>query len=221
MVDIFDEVSEDLRNERALQLGRRYGGALLGACLLVLLAVAGQQAYVWYVGQQNQKAAMAYIGLTGPIDAAGNSLSPAQMQGDAKNLEDFAAHAPEGYKTLAYLRAAALQAGAGNAAQAEALWQGVADDSAADQLLRDLATLLWAQHAMGSAPDAQVLARLQPLEQNANAYHGLAREAQALIYVREGKTDLAKALLGQIAADPNAPESVRNRADGLLAKLNG
>jgi len=66
-----------------------------------------------------------------------------------------------------------------------------------------------------------VLARLQPLTESSNPYHGLAQETQALVYLNEGKTDLAKALLSQISSDPSAPEGVRNRADGLLVKLNG
>ncbi len=39
--------------------------------------------------------------------------------------------------------------------------------------------------------------------------------------MHEGKNDLAKALLSQVATDPGSPDGVRNRAGGLLAKLNG
>ena len=220
MVDIFDEVAEDLRNERALALARRYGALIIALCVLVLLGVAGQQVWAWTQGKQDAKAASAYIALTGPIDAAG-PLTPAQTQADAQSLTGFAAGAPEGYKTLSLLRAAGLYADAGSLKQAEALWNSVANDGGADPLLRDLANLLWAQHAIGQAPDADVLARLQPLTADGNAYHGLSREAQALVYMREGQNGLAKSLLDQIAADADSPEGVRNRAEGLLAKLNG
>jgi hypothetical protein len=54
-----------------------------------------------------------------------------------------------------------------------------------------------------------------------NPFHGLAQETQALMFLEQGKTDQAKALFSQIASDPGAPEGVRNRAQGLLAKLNG
>jgi hypothetical protein len=221
VVDIFDEVSEDLRNERAVALAKRYGGLLVAALLLVLAGVGGQQFQAWYQQKQNNKAATAYLALTKPLDDAGTGLSSAQALAGAKSLTDFAAGAPEGYRTLADLRAAALYANAGQATQAEGLWNNVADDTSADPLLRDLANLLWAQHALGNAPDGDVLARLQPLTADTNAYHGLARETQALIYLHEGKNDLAKALLAQIAADPGSPDGVRNRAEGLLAKLNG
>ena len=221
MVDIFDEVTEDLRTERAILLARRYGGLLIAALILVLLGVAGQQGYVWYQNKQNDKAATAFIAITGPIDDAGPNLTNDQRQTDAATLTNFAATAPGGYRTLANLRAAALYADAGQAAQAQGIWNNVADDSGADPLLRDLANLLWAQHALGSAPDADVLARLKPLLDQTNPYHALAQETQALLYLHEGKTDLAKALFSQIASDPTAPDGVRNRADGLLAKLNG
>jgi hypothetical protein len=221
VVDIFDEVSDDLRTERAVALAKRYGALLVGACLLVLAGVGAQQAYVWYQGKQNDKAATAYLNITGPLDAAGATLTDAQRKSGAQALETFAATAPEGYKTLANLRAAALLADARDATDALGLWNNVAGDTAADPLLRDLANLFWAQHALGSAPDADVLARLQPLTTDANPYHALARETQALLYLGEGKTGLAKALFTQIASDPNAPDGVRNRADGLLAKLNG
>jgi hypothetical protein len=221
VVDIFDEVSDDLRTERALVLAKRYGALLLVACILVLAGVGGQQAYQSYQQKQNDKAAATFLKLTGPMDAASGSLTPAQMQTDAAALTQFAGSAPEGYKTLAELRAAGLYANAGQAAQAEGIWNNIAADTGADPLLRDLANLLWAQHALGSAPDADVLARLQPLTNEQNAYHGLAQETQALLYLHEGKTDLAKALFSQIASDPGVPDGVHQRAAGLLAKLNG
>jgi hypothetical protein len=221
VVDIFDEVSEDLRAERAVNLLRRYGSLLIIAAILVLIAVGGQQAWSWYQNQQNDKAATAYIALDEQITAQGAGITNDQRVADAKALGNFAASASTGYRDLADLRAAGLYADAGQIDAAEALWNDVADDAAADPLVRNLADLLWAQHALGTAPDNVVLARLQPLTVPENPYHALAEETQALLYLNENKPDQAKALFSQISADPNAPEGVRNRADGLLAKLNG
>ncbi len=221
MVDIFDEVSDDLRAERAVNLLRRYGSLLIIAAILVLSAVGGQQAWSWYQNQQNDKAATAYIALDEQITAQGAGITNDQRVADAKALGNFAASASTGYRDLADLRAAGLYADAGQIDAAEALWNDVADDAAADPLVRNLADLLWAQHALGTAPDNVVLARLQPLTVPENPYHALAEETQALLYLNENKPDQAKALFSQISADPNAPEGVRNRADGLLAKLNG
>ncbi len=221
MVDIFDEVSDDLRAERAARLLRRYAGVLVAAAILVLIGVGAQQGYEWYTARQDAAAASAYIAITDKIDAQGQNIAPADAVADAKSLTDFAGTAPAGYRSIARLRAAGLLAGAGKTADAEALWDQVAADAGADDLVRGLANLLWAQHALGTAPNDQVAARVQPLTAPENPYHALAEETQALLYLDEGKTDAAKALFSQISADPNAPEGVRNRAGGLLAKLNG
>jgi hypothetical protein len=221
VVDIFDEVSEDLRAEQAANLLKRYGGLLIGAAILVLIGVGAQQGWDYYQTQQNNKAALSFIALTDQIDAQGDSITNDQRVADAKALVNFAASAQPGYRTLAKLRAAALYQDAGQVDAAEALWNDVGSDSSADILFRDLGNLLWAQHALGTAPDDVVAARLRPLTVPENPYHALAEETQALLYLHEGKPDQAKALFSQISADPNAPEAVRNRADGLLAKLNG
>ncbi len=221
MGDIFDEISDDLRNERAVKLLRRYGGLVLLAALLVVLAVGGNQAWQWYEARQNDAAATKYLAITSLIDAQGTGITSAQQIADAQQLAGFAGKAPAGYRTLADLRAAGLYAKAGQIDAAEALWNNVSADSQADILLRQLADLLWSQHALGTAPDAAVAARLGPLTASDNIWHGLAQETQALLYLHEGKTDQAKALFSEIASDPSAPEGVRNRADGLLAQLNG
>jgi len=221
VVDIFDEVSDDLRGERTLRLLQRFGGLIIAAALLVVLGVAAQQGYLWHQTRQDNQAATQYLQITQAIDAQGDTASNDQRIADARQLTGFAANAPAGYRTLSRLRAAGLYAAAGQLPQAATLWNAVSADTSADILLRNLADLMWAQQELGTAPNADIAARLQPLTGSQNPFHGLAQETQALLYVREGKIDQAKALFSQIASDPGAPDGVRNRADGLLAKLNG
>ncbi len=221
MVDIFDEVTEELHHDRAVALARRYGGYLLAACVLVLVGVGAQQVWQSRQAARANQAAAQYLALTQDVDQQNAGISADQASTAAKGLADFAATAPEGYKVLAELRAAGLYAQAGQADQAVALWNQVSADGQADQGLRDIATLLWAESQAGQAPDDVVLGRILPLTGQDNPYHALAREVQALVYLHQGKPDLAKALLQQLSADPTAPDGVRNRAQGLLASLNG
>ena len=71
-----------------------------------------------------------------------------------KTLADISATGPAGYQTLARLRLAAVQWNLSQTKQALATWQSVADDGAAPQMLRDLATLTSAQHQVDSAEPA-------------------------------------------------------------------
>ncbi len=221
MVDIFDEVADDLRAEQAAKLLRRYGGSVLAVAGLILLGVAAQQAWAWNQQRLNAAAASKYIALSQQIQAVGPGITNAQRISFAQSEQGFAATAPEGYRTLAELQAAALYAAGGQPAEAEAQWTQLADDTNADPLLRDLASLLWCQHALGSVPDADVEARLAPLTKAANPYHGLAQETEALILIGQGNTAQAKAVLSELVSDPSVPSGVLNRAQLLLSKLNG
>ena len=148
MVDIFDEISDDLRAERAAALLRRYGILFIAAAILALLAVAGQQFWQSYQAKQNSAAAAKFLGITGQIDTLGAGITNAQQIANAQALAGFAATAPAGYRSLANLRAAALYAAAGQIDAAEGLWNNISADTSADPLLRQLADLLWAQQEL-------------------------------------------------------------------------
>ena len=222
MPDIFDEVADDLRAERTRKFLARYAGAFIIAAGLVLIGIGGWKTWQWYQHRQNVHAATQYVTLTNQIAQAGPGLTKAGEIKDAKALTDFAAKAPAGYATLARFRAAALYSEAGDDTAAEALWNKLgAPGSGARPMLRGLANLLWAQHAMGVAPEPAVMARLKPLMAPSNPWHDLAQVNAAVLDMQAGKNAEAKSLLQRVSADPVAPANLRNLAEGLLAKLNG
>ena len=57
MPDIFDEVAEDLRAERTHKLLRRYGGVLVMAAVLVVVAAAGYEGWKQYQGRETTRQA--------------------------------------------------------------------------------------------------------------------------------------------------------------------
>ena len=222
MPDIFDEVADDLRAERTRKFLVRYAGAFITAAGLVLIGIGGWKAWQWYQHRQNVQAAAQYLTLTDRIAQAGPGLTSQGKIKDAKALVDFAAKAPAGYATLARFRAAALYSAAGDDTTAEALWAKLgATGSGAGPVLRGLANLLWAQHAMGTAPQTEVMARLKPLMAPSSPWHDLAQVNAAVLDMQSGQNAAAKSLLERVSADPVAPANLRNLAEGLIAKLNG
>src|ERR1700731_602841 len=61
VVDIFDEVDEELRAERAQQLLKRYGGLIVAGVVLIVGAVVGWQGWSWYEARQDRAAAAQYL----------------------------------------------------------------------------------------------------------------------------------------------------------------
>ncbi|MBN8897837.1 MAG: tetratricopeptide repeat protein [Rhodospirillales bacterium] len=220
MVDIFDEVEEELRAERAQRLLLRYGGVIVGAVVLVIVAVGGWQAWRWWQAKQDAAAAVSYVNAMAMADSA-SPTAIAARPATIGALDALAGAAPQGYRTLARLRAAALKAENGDMPGALKMWDEVAADGAADPLLRDLATLMWAQHQIDHGDPAQLAARLQALTSATNPWRALAREQLALLDLRQGKTDAAKTAFQQLADDVTAPAGVRGRSRSLASKLGG
>ncbi len=214
MSDIFQEVEEDLRAERARKLAQKWGGVAIAAGLLVLAATGGWQAWRWYEAREAATAAGTFLALHRGTEQQGADLANA-----ASGFAALGQSAPGGYRTLARLRAAALKAETGDLPAAIALWEEVSRDSAADPLYRDLATLLGVTHALDRGDPAQLAARLGPLLAEGHPWRASAREAAALLALRRGEREEARRLLEALAADQAAPAGLRERAQRVAAGL--
>jgi hypothetical protein len=221
VVDIFDEVDEELRAERAQRLLKRYGGVIIAAALLVVGVAAGWQTWRWYQTRQDQAAATEYLTAMNRAEAPAGVTDAARNSAAIAVLDKLETTAPEGYRTLARLRAAAAKSASGDLPGALAIWDQIAADTSADPLLRDLANLMWVEHQIDSGDPAVLQARLKPLAAPGNAWHALADEQLALLDMRLGKPDDAKAVLRRLALDTAAPSGVRGRANTLLSRLGG
>jgi hypothetical protein len=88
-------------------------------------------------------------------------------------------------------------------------------------MIRDLASLLWAQRQLDTADPARLEARLKVLAEPDNPWHALASENLALLDLRQGHTDAAKVTLRGLAGDLSLPQDLRGRASLLLSRLGG
>ena len=204
MVDIFDEVDEELREERAAAFLKQYAGVLIGACFLVVAGTGGWKAWGWYQERQDTAAASAYLAAAARTEAAG-AAGPNRPEAIAA-FESVAATAPQGYRLLSRLRTAALRADSGDLAGASVMWDQIAADNAADPLLRDLASLIWCLYHADEGDPAVIEGRL---------------EQMALLDLRRGQTEAARTQFKKLAEDTTAPAGVRGRASAILDRVGG
>ena len=220
MPDIFDEVEEDLRAERARAFGRQFAGT--GIALLVLI-LAGTFGYVYWK-QTRQAAADAvadrFIAAAAQADrATKGTADAAEAAPAASTLAEIAHDGPAGYRVLAGLRLGALQWQTGQHAAALAVWQAVADDTAAPALMRDLATLTSAQHQIDTADPIPLKQRLQSLTGAGNPWRPMAEQLVALLDIRTGNIHDAAGIMQRLTTDPGAPDDMRQMASDLLTTL--
>lgn len=219
MPDIFDEVDQDLRAERARDLLRRYWIFAVAAMVLIVLGIASWEGWQWRQGRLSERAATDFIAAAAFADALPPTGDTSKTAEAVAHFRAIAARAPAGYRTLARLRAAGLLLRSGDLPGAEAEWDAVAADGAAPHIFRELANLQWAQHAVDAGDPAAVEARLLPLTQSDSTFHALALETRALLSLRQGKADAARDTLRNLAIDPLATAPIRDRARGMLVEL--
>jgi hypothetical protein len=218
VVDIFDEISEELRADRARALLVRYGGLLVGLCLAVVIAVAVWQWRQAQTDKENQRVASLFIAAA--AEAAGSNTE----SGRAQAIAEFAAVERQGhaaYTALARLDEAELRSENGDLKGALVLWDQVAGDGSAAPAIRDLAVVLWVQHQLDQGDPVLLAGRLAPVLSPSNVWHGLASEEMALIQLRQGQTAAARERLQALEVDSTVSQNLRSRAAVELASLGG
>ena len=208
MADIFREVDEEVRTERAKELWRKYGAFAVGAAVLAVLAVGGFQ--LWK-HMQAEAAAEASQRLEQAASLAGED-----KPGDA--IAAFAALAAEGGGAglLARFGEAAELARQGDAESALARYEALAGDEDAAPVYRDLARLFRGMMELDAGrPEAAIAA----VEGFSGALRHSAAETMAAARAALGETTAAVAGFKALADDPEAPAGVRRRAAEMLAAL--
>lgn len=220
MPDIFDEIEEEVRAERLRHLLSRYAGLILIAVLLIVAAVAGWRLWGSYQTRRDQRAAVLYLTAVNQVRTPGDAGKETRLAGQSE-LVQLAKTAPPGYRALARLRAAALLEQDGKTAEALAMYNALATDSSAGPLLRQLATLLWAERQIDTGDPQSLEARLKPLAAPDSPWRALAERELALLDMRRNKPEAARATLQGLATDATAPVGVRESAQLLLQQMEG
>ena len=207
MADIFQEVNEEVRRERLLQLWQRYGNVFIALCILIVAAVGGWRGYEWW---QNRKAAESGAAFENAVQLA----EAGKHQEAEAAFAKLAASGSAGYRPLARLREAAELAGTDKAAAVKA-YDEIAADRNAGQVIQDLAALRAGFLLVDTAPYSEIRQRLEPQTAADKTFRHSARELLALSAWRSGDMTAAKQWANMIITDPQTPQGTRSRAEVL------
>ncbi|MCW5747489.1 MAG: tetratricopeptide repeat protein [Alphaproteobacteria bacterium] len=211
MADIFQEVDEALRQDRAKEWWDRHGSKVIGGVVALILAIAAWNGWTWYQTSARGKAGMAF-------SAAVESASKDRAASIAA-LEKLTSGV-EPYASLARLKVAQLTAEGGDHAAAATQFAG-AGQSLASADLRELSVLLGVMQSFDSAAPDDLQARLQPLTARERPWRSSALEMMAAVAMKRQDMPAARALLTELRDDPATPPAMRERARELLAVLGG
>jgi hypothetical protein len=204
---LFREVDEEVRREQAKKLWDRYGTYLVAVSLAVIVGVAGWKGWQYWQLSRSQAAAKVYFQ---GADAAGPRDS---------DLQELARTGPAGYALLARFSLAGELAKTGKRDEAVKAYEAIAADRSVPQAFREAATIRAAYLLADTASSADLKARLADLDKPDSVWRLPIKEIYALAAWREGRYQDAYRLVGEIAADPAAPQGMRQRAQIMAAVL--
>jgi len=207
--DIFREVDEEVRREQLKKLWERYGGLLIAACVLLVVAVGGWRAYEWW---EVKKAAEAGVAFEAAVALADQGKHKEAEEAFAKLAGDSTAS----YRMLARFREAAELARRDPKA-AVAVYDQLAADSSLGRPLQDLAALRAGMILVDSAPYDEIGQRLEPLSAPDRAFRHSARSTLALAAWRAKNIPAMKRWTDMILADAETPAGTRGQIQMLLA----
>lgn len=208
MSDIFREVDEEVRRDKAVEFWKKYQNYMIGAAALIVLATAGWRFYD-YRRLQAAQAAGAQFEQALELDRSGKGPEAAAV------LAKIAAEGPSGYRIVSRFAEAAVRSKT-DPAGATAAYDALAEDASIDPLLQETARLRAALLRLNAGETDKAKAALEALAAPTGAYRHTAREMLGVVALAAQDYQGAGKWLDMVVADPDAPQSPRQNAELLL-----
>ncbi|WP_375614438.1 tetratricopeptide repeat protein [Bartonella sp. AC535YNZD] len=203
------EVNAEFRQEKALAFWRRYGFSIIGAVLLFIIMII---IYQIYYHAQIKKAG--YIG-----DAFIKSLNFADTRHfdkAIKQLENVKDSNFGGYPFLARLREASLLMEQGDMIKSVEIFDSVASDEKAPQILRKVAKIRAAYILVDTGTLEDVKKRVKEMASDTDPMRMSAREALGLAAYKSDKMDEAVYYFKKISEEGALGLKIADRARMML-----
>jgi hypothetical protein len=213
VADIFQEVDEDLRRDKALAFWKKYQNHLIGFAILAVAATAGFSGWKYWKQQRIEANGAAYLQALQTLEKDPKA-AVAQFETLAKDGGGFA--------VLARFQAASQTLKDGDKAKAAEQFTAIAKDGSVDKALKDLAAVLGGLAWLDAGKPADAAKLVEGLTGDNEPYRFSALEVQAQAALAGGDKAKAKTIyeqLKQLGTLPNAPQGVSARAEIMLERL--
>jgi hypothetical protein len=214
MSDIFQEVDEDVRRDKAADFWRRYQTPIF---LLAFLVVAATGAWSYYQDKRLKAAEAANARFEAAV-ALANEGKKAEA---AAAFDAIVKDGPKGYAALARIRAAEARP---DKAQALKELNAIGEDQNVDKLMQQVAMLRAALLVLEGNDRQHLELALGPLMTADGAFRYSAQEWNGLDALANDDFDEAERVFEKVLNDRDAPQSMRQRASaykGLLHAKRG
>jgi len=212
VADIFHEVEEDLRRDQAAAIWKKYGSYIVGAALLLVLAVAAHWGWTKYATNRQMQASADFLSAASTSDIKVREAALAKIAAESGT-----------YGVLARFRLAETAIESGDKAKARGILGEIAKEGGADKALRVLALIQAALLELEIGKPEAATDLVKDLTKEGEAYRLSALEVTGLAALAAGDNAKAKTAFETLKktadAEAGPGSGFAQRAEQMLDRL--
>ena len=210
MADIFDEVSEELKQDQLIQFWKKYSKYFISIALVLIISFLGYFFYNQWKQKMLENSSSQYF----------SAIKKLENKEFESSLEDFSKGVNEnnrGYKILSLFGLAEANFKLGKINEMILNYETIYNNQDIDIYYRDLARLLTVMKN-NTRPLEEQINILQPILNSPSKLQLLASELKILLMINFNKIDDAKKSIDQLLSRPEISSEQKNRLD-LIRKV--
>ena len=212
MADLFQEIDDELRQDKASRLWKLYGKYLIAAAIIIITSVGGYKFWQQKQLDDGEKASIAY-------EAALARSASGDFKGAIDQLNEKELGKTPGYEALSQMQKANLAMKIKDFEAALITYKDITENDDYPQSIKEWASFRRAAVRVEKQIDSNASADLDKLIATDSPWRFLAKEIKAIKEIETGNNSEAKAIFSELADDENAPERLRVRAAEFLQTL--
>lgn len=207
----FEEVDEEVRNERFKELVNKYGAYILAFLIIALSATVGYEKIAqWKISKSEQKNVQ-YV----------QALSPTpDYESNIAALENIVATEKGLYRDMAYLQIASLLLENGQQQKGLEVLQNIYQDTSVMDKIREIAAVKLATYKVDTASYQEIENLLNPIISKTGAWSPMAKELLAMSAIQNKDMAKAQAIYQELLANTNISDEFKARINDMLASIN-
>ena len=207
MSDIFQEIDEDLRQDKVARLWKAYGKYLVALAVFIILVIASYR-FIEHKNEKNREQTSELYELASETGRSGDKKAAIELLSDEMFDENI------GYSIISKLKKAALAKSNNDLEGTEIVLKEIITNKDIPLYLRDLARLkLFASDSDNNSSQLEVL-----IEEEGPCKF-LALELKGGIQLEGGNLKEARSIFKELTDDSNTPNNLRRRASEILKAL--
>ncbi len=210
---LLKEISEDVKSDKMRDLWDRYGLFIIIFVALALTAAVSFESFRNWAQKRDQEISNAYA-------VAISLQNQGRLDESMKLLQNISERSGL-YADIAKLQIANIYFEQNKPQEAVDLLQQLVTKRGVSRQMKDIAALKLAAYKLDSdAPAAEIEELLFPLTEEGNGSYNVARELLAMLYIREGNLEKAKAEYEMIVASVNSSDALKSRAQDMITIIS-